>query len=371
MDDRIYYREAVTLSRKYDVTVIGTGDHDQIKFLQKIKLIYLGCPTRRILHLALLLRAFIALVREKPKVIQCHEPDTLVISRLVASLSRDKIRVVYDVHEHYPSLWSHRKYLPSAVRGLTALGIDLCERSLSKGVDAVLVVSESVGSRFCHVRSGAIAVLNYPWRSSYENLVDTPTGEPSASHPLVLYAGSVDEKRGILQFLMALKNVRESFPKVKFVVLGSLDVTQKLFSDMCSFLGRNRLEHNFQIKQWLPYFEYYRSLHEATVGVVLFQPTIFNNIVGLPNKLFDYMGAGVPVVASNFPEIRKIVKGSGCGFLVDATKPGEIAAAIVKLISDPELAASLGRRGHRAVMEHYNWESQEEKLLAAYERLCE
>jgi len=371
MDDRIYYRESITLGRKYDVTVIGRGHCDQIKFSNKIKLIYLSSPTCVILHLALLLRAFMALVREKPKLIQCHEPDTLVISRLAASVSRGKVRVVYDVHEHYPSLWSDRTHLPRAVRDLIAVGIDLCERSLSKGVDAVLVVSESVGSRFRHVRPGAIVIANYPWRSACRDTLDVPAGVTTAALPIVLYAGSVDEKRGISQFLMALKSVREFFPNVRFVVLGSLTAKRTLCSDICSFLRRNRLEQNFQIKPWLPYFEYYRSLSEATVGVVLFLPTIFNNIVALPNKLFDYMGAGVPVVASNFPEIRKIVKGSGCGFLVDTTKPGEIAAAIVKLISDPELAASLGRRGHRAVMEHYNWESQEERLLAAYERLCE
>lgn len=81
------------------------------------------------------------------------------------------------------------------------------------------------------------------------------------------------------------------------------------------------------------------------------------------------MGAGIPVVASDFCEIRKIVMGCECGLLVDSTQPSQIGEAILELISNDELATTMGKEGRRAVLETYNWESEEGNLLAVYRKL--
>ncbi len=81
------------------------------------------------------------------------------------------------------------------------------------------------------------------------------------------------------------------------------------------------------------------------------------------------MACGLPVVASNFPEISRVVKEADCGILVDPTDVGEIADAIVYMLEHPEEAMMMGENGRRAVEVKYNWERMEERLLELYEGL--
>jgi glycosyltransferase involved in cell wall biosynthesis len=118
---------------------------------------------------------------------------------------------------------------------------------------------------------------------------------------------------------------------------------------------------------WVPFEEVPRYLHPADVGVILFQPTHYNNTIGLPNKLFEYMACYKPVVASDFPEMRKVIVEAKSGLLVDPTDPKAIADAIVYLFEHQEEARQMGERGRRMVEERYNWERMEERLVGVYE----
>ena len=85
--------------------------------------------------------------------------------------------------------------------------------------------------------------------------------------------------------------------------------------------------------------------------------------------MFEYMAAGIPVIASNFPLWREIVEGNECGLTVDPLDPQAIADAIGFLITHSEHAAEMGRRGRRAVERKYNWDGEAKKLTDLYERL--
>ncbi|MEX1014416.1 MAG: glycosyltransferase, partial [Candidatus Paceibacterota bacterium] len=90
-----------------------------------------------------------------------------------------------------------------------------------------------------------------------------------------------------------------------------------------------------------------------------------------PNKLFEYMHAGLPVIASDFPLWREIIEGNNCGLLVNPLNPNEIAEAILWLYNNPDKAREMGRNGQKAVKEKYNWEQEEKKLLQLYETIAE
>ena len=96
------------------------------------------------------------------------------------------------------------------------------------------------------------------------------------------------------------------------------------------------------------------------------QPASLSYRLALPNKLFQYMAAGIPVVASDFPDVRRVVEGSGAGVVVDPTDPRAVAAAIRRLIDDPSLARSMGAAGRRAVRERFNWDRSAHELLRGY-----
>ena len=94
-----------------------------------------------------------------------------------------------------------------------------------------------------------------------------------------------------------------------------------------------------------------------------------NHIDVQPNKMFEYMAAGLPVIASNFPHWREIIEGAGCGLLVDPLDPEAIAAAMKWILDHPAEAEAMGQRGRQAVEKKYNWESQSLQLLEIYNRL--
>jgi glycosyltransferase involved in cell wall biosynthesis len=104
----------------------------------------------------------------------------------------------------------------------------------------------------------------------------------------------------------------------------------------------------------------------ATLGVSPYVPEGLNNRFSLPNKLFHYMAAGIPLVASDFPQVRDIVEGSRCGVTVDTTRPAEIARGIRRVLADPAEAAAMGERGRAAVDERYSWEASAAILRGVY-----
>jgi glycosyltransferase involved in cell wall biosynthesis len=105
----------------------------------------------------------------------------------------------------------------------------------------------------------------------------------------------------------------------------------------------------------------------AIIGVLPFRRTQHISIT-LANKLFDYMGASLPVLASDLPSTRRVVEETGAGILVPPEDASALADAIVKLARDPALRAQLGRAGRRAVETRYSWADDSRRFVEAIER---
>ena len=108
----------------------------------------------------------------------------------------------------------------------------------------------------------------------------------------------------------------------------------------------------------------------AAVGVSPIVPSCLNYRYSLPNKLFQYMAAGIPVVASDFRQVRDVVEGAGSGVVVDTTRPDAIARALRRILADPFEAATMGALGRAAVEERFNWEASAAILRDVYEATC-
>jgi glycosyltransferase involved in cell wall biosynthesis len=167
--------------------------------------------------------------------------------------------------------------------------------------------------------------------------------------------------RGVYQIVEALRYVRS--PNVVLILLGK--ATDREAEE--AIRGSAGFE-SVDYRGLVPYGEMYEHLRSAAIGLICSQPTHGYDLAQ-PNKLFEYMSAGLPVIASNFDLWQKIVEGNKCGVTVDPTSPQQIAAAVDRLLADPELRKQMGQNAKRAVYETYNWEQESLKLLALYQEV--
>jgi glycosyltransferase involved in cell wall biosynthesis len=110
-------------------------------------------------------------------------------------------------------------------------------------------------------------------------------------------------------------------------------------------------------------------LMTAHAGLVLFHPAP-NHTEAQPNKLFEYMAAGLPVIASDFPLWHDLIVGEGCGLVVDPLDSAAIARAMIAVTGDATRAAAMGHRGQAAVHARLNWAVEGARLVRFYSRLA-
>jgi glycosyltransferase involved in cell wall biosynthesis len=122
---------------------------------------------------------------------------------------------------------------------------------------------------------------------------------------------------------------------------------------------------NVNYKGWVDRKTMREVLKKSKAGLVTFLP-LPNHVSAQPNKIFEYMSAGIPVIASNFDLWREIIEGNSCGICVNPENPTEIAQAINYLIANDKEAQKMGENGKRAVVEKYNWTIEKKKLFNVY-----
>jgi glycosyltransferase involved in cell wall biosynthesis len=223
--------------------------------------------------------------------------------------------------------------------------------------DGVVVVTERIAENFARFKP--IIIQNYP------NLRMLPI--PSQNLPIdkentLVFIGGISKLRGALEMVQAFEYL-DSALNVRLDLMGRFE-PKNLESELQDLPGYDRI----RFLGWLPWPVAWKRAQDAIAGMVLYHPAP-NHIESQPNKLFEYMAAGLPVIASNFPLWKEIIEGNHCGLTVDPLKPEEIADAIEYLIMHPEERRKMGENGRRAVKEKYNWEREGEKLLWLYEEM--
>lgn len=290
-----------------------------------------------------------------PAVVHLHDPELLVVAR---RFLKRGIKVVYDAHEDLPRQILSKHWLPAPLRPVISRVIEVYENYIARSVTAVVAATPHIAARFSALGARTVFVGNFPSSSEF-SAIDAdkaPVRERS-----ICYVGAIARSRGIGPLVDAMA----SLPNVKLVLCGRFE-DGALESELRKRSGWAQVEY----RGILDRAGVAQVLRTTSVGMVTLLPTP-SYLDSLPIKLFEYMSAGLPVIASDFPMWRTIVADIGAGLHVDPTDPAAISRAIVALLDDKEAAAEMGRRGRAAVEGTFNWAVEEGKLLAMYAELSD
>jgi glycosyltransferase involved in cell wall biosynthesis len=231
---------------------------------------------------------------------------------------------------------------------------DWIERLASRAFSAVVTAAPDVERRFAGSAPRTATLNNYPLVGE----LAPPSTDWSGREHAVCYAGSVTEIRGVREMISAVARTDATL-----LLAGDFN-PPSLEHELASEPGWSQVVAFGQIGAE----ELARVMARARAGLVVLR-AIPRYVDTMPTKLFDYMAAGIPVIASDFPDWRAVVEMHECGLCVDPSDPQAIADSIEWLLAHPGEAQRMGENGRRAAERHYSWESEREKLLSLYGEL--
>ena len=355
-DTRIYHKEAKLLANVgYDVIIIAV--HNKKETVDHIKIVGLQKPRNRIERMT---KTVWVMLQEvlfvNADVYHFHDPELIPLGLLLKFIG---CKVVYDVHEDTPNQTLNKYYMHPVVRYLMSWMLRGLEWIGGKMFDSIVAATPKIAVKFPARKT--VVVQNFP---IVDKLVCTEA-VPYLERPTSFaYIGGISIIRGAREMVSALTYFSDA-QHVRLELVG--DFSPRTFEEVLKISpGWASVRYNGVVSH-----EHVMDiLSKVRAGLVVVHP-VQNYYHGYPVKMFEYMAAGIPVIASDFPLWRKIVDNAGCGLLVDPSNSKEIAAAMSWILEHPIEAEAMGRRGQTAVRKIYNWNIESTKLKELYERLVE
>ena len=354
-DPRIFHKECRSLARAgFEVTLLGPHPKDAVLDGVRIKAIPRAAGRlARMTRTAW--RVYDAARNHDADVYHFHDPELIPVGLLLKAKGKE---VIYDIHEDLPKDVLSKDYLPRWSRRPISRLMNTVEKIACRRFSGLVAVTHSIADRFLARNRHTVVVHNYPYA---EELVNESTGAPWTTRgSSVAYVGGIMAQRAIHEMVSAMALVPESLSAT--LELAGPEVLSNRDRDL---VRRNSGWRRTRYHGFVDQKTTFRMLGKVRAGLVLFHPEP-NHLESMPQKIFEYMGAGLPVIASDFPLWRRIIGGAGCGLFVDPQSPPEIAGAIQYVLTHPAEAEEMGRRGRAAVLDRFNWRSEAAKLIDLY-----
>ncbi|MCD4828669.1 MAG: glycosyltransferase family 4 protein [Candidatus Cloacimonetes bacterium] len=353
-DTRILWRECASAAMKYHVVLIAP--HDRQEQMAGVTIKPLRRYRRRPIRMTWgALRAFIAAWRTPADIYHFHDPELLPWMALLSILRRKP--VIYDVHEHVERFFFSKEYLRPFAAHLAQRVYGCLERLSFSRFAAIVAacppVEKELTAKYPANRT-IITVNNFPRTDKW----DAVKRQFNSDSRDIIYVGRVCKERTLHNLVHAM-----SFVDGRLHLVGDYE-DESYRQILRQTPGWEKvIEHGYLDRERVR-----KLMADCQTGVNVLPPTQ-NNLQSYPNKLFEYMAAGLPIVASNFPLWRQLIADNDCGVMVDPLSPESIAAGITRIFDDPQSARRMSEKGRKLALETYNWSREEAKLLALYARL--
>ncbi len=314
----------------------------QLSFLPKFKLF--GC----LKYVEFVLREAMFSRKMSPTTIHCHSVSSLPAGVLARFLTRRPM--VYDARELETE--------SNGLRGVKQTFVRMVERSLIRFCDAVLCVSDSIADWYARE-------YRIPRPFVVRNISDADAGSPTpktdvlrqrlripASEPIFIYSGALTVGRRVEQMIRVFKAVGLDRHLV-FMGFGPLESLVKEASEHCP---------NIHFLPAVAPSEVVGYAAGADVGIVGVENNCLSYHLSLPNKLFEYLMAGIPFLAPDYPEMRRMVESHQCGWVVGEQENDWKSAILGLDARQMEEKAALVEVARKS----FSWQTEEKQLLGAY-----
>ena len=352
-DTRIFLKECTSLTKLYKVhLIVADGLGDEVK--NNVSIYDIGLRQKSRLKRARIdsRKAFKKVLELNCELYHLHDPELIPIGLKLKKLGK---KVIFDAHEDLPRQILSKPYLNKFLLLVLSKIISFYEYYSCSRFNYIIAATPFIKNKFLKINLNSAVINNFPILGELSNNIKW-----SDKENVISFVGGISKIRGIKELLEAIKisefdfnlNIIGEFYPIKFKEeLGGLLKHKKV--NLLGYLNRNEVAS---------------CLKKSKIGIVTFLP-LPNHIDSQPNKMFEYMSAGIPVISSNFPLWKEIIEGNNCGLTVDPKNAKEISSAIEKLLSNDKLAKEMGQNGRKAVKEVYNWGIEEKNLLTIYKEL--
>lgn len=352
-DVRIFYKECKSLAKAgFDVTLIVVNG----KSFTEDGVEVIGVPCDYSGRLQRFLRATKAAYKKALEldadVYHFHDPEFLQAG---LRLKRKGKKIIYDVHEDLPRQILSKYYIPKIIRRSFAFLTEQYENSVCKRFDYIVTATPFIKERFLKINKNVADINNFPITKNQNKKVNW-----NEKKRKICYVGGLTKVRGITEMIEALSNIE--------------NITLELGGE---FSPKEYRDEILQVKGWNKVNELgfvdrevaNEIMEKSVAGLVTLHP-IKNYLDALPVKMFEYMEAGIPVIASDFPLWKEIVENNNSGICVNPLDSSQIANAIINLLDHPQKAQEMGQNGQKLVRDKFNWNKEEEKLIIVYKNLA-
>jgi glycosyltransferase involved in cell wall biosynthesis len=342
-DVRIFHKEAKTLAEA-GLAVAVIGPHPKSEEVEGVWIEALPKQKSRVFRLLQGWTVMSLALRLQGRVFLFHDPELFGVGLVLRLFGK---KVVYDCHENLPAQVLQKAWIPGPLRRLVSFGAWVMEWFGSRLLSGVSVARDAVLPRF--PKNRRFPVRNFPTEQALKNTEGLPV---HLRENIAIYTGGLARVRGIAELVEAFRRLRPD--EAQLWLVGKFNdpaFQQQILS---------RLPPNVKWLGWMEHPDVLNLYRSAKIGMSTLHP-IPSHRNSQPIKLYEYLAAGIPVIASNFPEFTEILE--GCGVQVDPKDPVQIERAIRELLSDPARLAEMSKTGRERVLSSYCWESEGTRLV--------
>lgn len=355
-DNRVFEKECVSLAQAgFDVALVVPDDGPD-RQLQGVRILTVPKPKSRLKRMTVTTRQVVArALAEKADLYQFHDPELIPFALALRATGKP---VIFDVHEDYVTSIRKGHWLPKPVATAVAFGYDYFER-VAKLPYRTVIAERYYSARF----PDAVPVLNYPRLDRFAAIMEQPIRQPPTK-PRLLYTGTLVVDRGGLIYA----DLARDLPDAEIHLIGWAEPATVTAMQQRGGTAAGRMTFE-GVNERLPFSRIVQAYAEAwTCGLAIMPETEHYREKEL-TKFFEYMAAGLPIVASNFPVWKALIEGQGVGICVDPAKPSAIRDAVQWLVAHPDEARAMGERGRAAVRSTYNWDREAQRLVSMIRQL--